>query len=90
MIYQVKFLRFPGTILHPKRGKIFLHKSSQKVLKELYDEGYPYVEAIEGKPIVEKEIKIGITPKVKPKKNKQKYSSPPLDSFPLPEDEASE
>ena len=71
MLYQVKILRFPGTILHPKFGRINLYTAKQSILKELYDSGYPYVEKIEDRTFSEKEIKV-VKPPVPKNRNKKK------------------
>lgn len=80
-------LKFPGTILHPKRGRIDLCKLSQKELKEFYDAGSAYVELIPGTPPCEKELEANATPKketTRPVKSGKKVvkQEPPSSSQP--------
>lgn len=76
-------LKFPGTILHPKRGRIDLCKLSQKELKEFYEAGSAYIELVPGDPPCEKELEVSATPKKevakpnKPAKKSVKKETPP-------------
>ncbi len=58
MKYQVKGLAFPGSVLHPIRGRIDLFKLNQKKLKELHNEGMRYVTLIPGDPPNEQAIEV--------------------------------
>ncbi len=80
MKYQVKSLAFPGSILHPTRGRIDLHKLNQKKLRELYDEGSTYVALIPGDPPNEQPIVVKSTPKNTRKKPPREYTDPDKDS----------
>jgi hypothetical protein len=79
MVYKPT-LSFPGTILHPKRGRIDLCKLSQKDLEALHTEGCVYIALEPGEPPCEEDIVVKETPKLpdqKPKdepKNKRKPS----------------
>lgn len=64
MKYVVKNLAFPGSILHPKKGRIDLCKLNQGKLRELYNEGSNYVALVPGDPPNEQSIMVKETPKI--------------------------
>lgn len=72
MKYIVSGLVFPGTILHPKKGKIDLYKADQKTLEEIFLEGSQYIIKSPGDPPDEKPIEVKRIPKAREKK-KTKY-----------------
>lgn len=73
MIYKSK-LQHPGTISHPKRGEINLCLLDQKTLKELHDEGCPYIDMQPGEPPYQGPIEVAETPQ-----RKRKHTPPPVD-----------
>ncbi len=62
MKYVVKNLAFPGSILHPKKGRIELYKLNQGKLRDLYNEGSKYVALVPGDPPNEQDIEVKSTP----------------------------
>lgn len=69
----ISTLEHPGTIMHPKLGRVQLGLLSQKMLKRLHQEGCPYIILEPGDPPVELEPVVSETPQKtsKPKKKSQ-------------------
>ena len=88
MKYQCT-LRYPGTILHPSRGRIDLSLLSQKDLKELHEAGCDYIELVPGSPPCEKDLEAKATPKrqkAKAGNSNKKNSTPKPPLEPQPEE----
>jgi hypothetical protein len=87
MYYKSK-LRYPGTLMHHKLGRIDLCLLTQEKLKELYENGCMYISLVPGDAPNEQPIEVKKTPSIaaveKPfnKKGKSKAklikSKPPL------------
>jgi hypothetical protein len=82
-------LKYPGTILHVKRGRIDLCLLSQAELKELHETGCAYIDLVPGNPPCEKPLEAKATPKRQPDKagnSKKKYITPKPPPEPQPEE----